>query len=406
MMCRLFVIITLMIASFTVSAEAFTVNLKNVKLSDLAQVVYGDILKNSYTLHPDFLLELAEVSVNWQNLNASQVDQLTRDLIRSKGFEVIQANNLLTVRKSATSDDDLMIYQVQNRSAKYLADMISKVMQKQQLGGRNLPAPSGAQSPVVPEASGSAASNFDRSALDQLAYACRPVECARLRKLLVQLDTPEANVMLRAVIYEVATTNNEGSAMQILANMARGNRLVGVSLGSTLAGASTLTIGAGGFNAIISALDTDSRFKSLSRPSLRVKTGGMAKFSVGSQVPILGSVSQDRNGNAVQAVDYRPSGTIFTVTPDVRGEIIDLTVTQELSSFAVTSIGVTNSPTLLQRLATSSLTLHDSEVIVFAGLEEEKDDLAESKFLGLFPLSKKTTKAKSEILLFIEAQKI
>jgi len=42
---------------------------------------------------------------------------------------------------------------------------------------------------------------------------------------------------------------------------------------------------------------------------------------------------------------------------------------------------------------------------VFAGLEEQKDDEAESHLFG-FSLGKKKNSSTSEVLLFIEAQRI
>ena len=38
-------------------------------------------------------------------------------------------------------------------------------------------------------------------------------------------------------------------------------------------------------------------------------------FSVGQDVPLLGSVSYAYNGQAVQSVEYRSSGVIFNILP-------------------------------------------------------------------------------------------
>lgn len=402
-MKKLCLFLLFLLPSFTWCAPV-SINLHPVRLSDLARVVYGDLLKNSYTMQGEFLLDESQVSINWQNISTKKADELTRELIKSKGFDISESGKLLSIRRTVSADDDLLLYQVKNRSSKYLADMLAKLVNVKQLGSRGLPAPSGSVS-SVPEESGSASSNFDRSALDQLVYACKPSECVRLRSLLGQLDTVEPNVMLRAVIYEVATSKAQGSAINIAAKLIGNGISLDASLGTALSGASTLKINAGGLDAVISSLDTDSRFKTLSRPSLRVKTGSTAKFSVGSQVPILGAVSYDKNGTPVQSVEYRPSGTIFTVTPDIRSDSIDLVVNQELSSFAVTTSGVNNSPTLLQRTASSTLTLHDKEVIVFAGLEDQKDDQADSHLFGWL-LGTKKNSTSSEVLLFIEASRI
>ena len=156
---------------------------------------------------------------------------------------------------------------------------------------------------------------------------------------------------------------------------------------------------------MLAVLDQDSRFKVVSRPQLRVRTGAQAKFSVGQQVPVLGAISYDKNGNSLQSVDYRQSGTIFTVRPDIRDEVVDLDISQELSSFVTTTTGVNNSPTLLQRTASSQLSIKPGEVVVFAGLEESRDEKAGSNFFG-FSLGSRENNSSSEVLLFIEAQAI
>lgn len=399
----------LLILFFLIPSLSFpapvTIDLHPVTLPDLVRIVHGDMLNQSFTLGADFLQDKTEVSINWKNISPKLVASMTHDMITSRGYEMIEDGRVLTIRRPVAADNGLLIYPVKYRSAKYLADLINKVAGFSQMGSRGLPAPSGSVSNVS-EVAGSASQVFDRSALDQLVYSCSVDDCARLRSMLVQLDTVEPNVILRAVIYEVSSAHNEGSAIDLAASVVRGGKSLGVSLGSTLSGGASASFSVGGLDAVISSLDSDSRFKSLSRPLLRVKTGGTAKFSVGQSVPVLGSVAFDNNGNAVQSVEYHPSGTIFTVTPDIRGDVIDLVIFQELSSFAVTTSGVNNSPTLLQRTASSTLSLHQKEVIVFAGLEEVKEAEADENLFGFIPVSSKKNNSKTEVLLFVEAEKI
>jgi general secretion pathway protein D len=85
--------------------------------------------------------------------------------------------------------------------------------------------------------------------------------------------------------------------------------------------------------------------------------------------------------------------------------VVDLNITQELSSFVVTTTGVNNSPTLMQRSATSTLGIKPGEVVLFAGLEETHEDETNARFFG-FNIGKKTNDSTSELLLLIEAQKI
>jgi len=66
----------------------------------------------------------------------------------------------------------------------------------------------------------------------------------------------------------------------------------------------SVTFKSASIDAVFSALSTDSRFKSISNPSLRVKSGSSARFSVGSDVPVLGAVQFDKAGNPIQSVEY------------------------------------------------------------------------------------------------------
>jgi len=378
-----------------------SVALHEVKLIDLARVVYGDLLHRSYTFDSAFTHSPDDVSVNWEKLPAKQIESMTAELFGAHGFDLQQVGKVLHIRKAEKFDNEVLVYSPRFRSARYLSDVLKKVADANQLGSRGLPA--SGQFQQVQGGEGTASAQVDKSAPDQLAYECTPSQCLRYRSLLTQLDTPEAQVMLRAAIYEVGTTKGQGSAIQIAASLFKGG--LTASAGASIAGAPSLHLAGPNLDAVFSALDSDSRFKVVSRPILRVKTGGNAKFSVGQQVPTLGAVTMDNQGNAVQAVEYRQSGTIFTVSPDVRADLVDLSITQELSSFVATTTGVNNSPTMLQRTASSQLTIKEGEVVVFAGLEEAKDDDTESRFFG-WSLGKKSNVTSSEVLVFIEAQRI
>jgi type II secretory pathway component GspD/PulD (secretin) len=156
------------------------------------------------------------------------------------------------------------------------------------------------------------------------------------------------------------------------------------------------------------ALDTDSRFKVLSSPSLRVGSGQTASLTVGDDVPVLGAVTYPNGGGApVQSVDYRSSGVLFSISPVVRDASIAVKVDQQVSSFVATTTGVNNSPTLTKRQLTTSVSLADGDVVVIGGLRQNKDGDVSSHvpFLPFFGNKTKDNSA-SEILLFLQLKKI
>jgi len=184
------------------------------------------------------------------------------------------------------------------------------------------------------------------------------------------------------------------------------SKIVGFNVGSSPAsGSSTLSIGAGGFSAVISALDSDSRFKTLSRPSVRVRSGFQAKFSVGQDVPVLGQSTLDKNGNPVQSINYMSSGDILSVTPDVHEKIIDLVVSQEISSFTATTSGVNNSPTLLKRSVSTNLSLKPDETVAIAGLNDSSTDNSRNRLFG-YSVGHSDIDSETEIIVFLNVDKI
>ena len=410
---RLYIEVLYLVAAFlflSISdsrAADYSMQLNDVRVIDLARIVYGDVLSRSYIFDDEAMRSLDAVSVDWKGLKKPEVEAMVRDILSMRGFSIEEKGAVLLVRKRDVpqKETEVLVYIPHHRSARYLADIVAKVEGSQQLGARGLPATSAFQQTAVTQQEGdnSAASVVDRSASDQLAFRCEVSRCDKLRKILEQIDTPEAQVILRAAVYEVGTTQGQGSAIQIAAKLLQGKLML--TAGTTLAGASQLHLSAPNLDAVLSVLDQDGRFKSISRPMLRVRTGSSAKFSVGQQVPVLGAISHDNIGNAIQSVEYRQSGTIFTVQPDVRQDVIDLNVSQELSSFIATTTGVNNSPTLLQRTANSQLSIKPGEVIVFAGLEEQKEDESGLHLFG-YSLGKNKSTTSSEVLLFIEAERI
>lgn len=386
----------------------YSIQLNNIRVADLARIVFGDVLHKSFVLDDEVIQAQDAVTLNWVNVDAPRIDSMTRDLLRLRGFELQSSGGVVLVRKRTKTDDDLLVYQPLNRSAKYLSDVLANVAGVQQVGGRPVASSVPTQSALQnqSEVPASVSGQMDRAATDQLAYQCAPANCERLRKLLAQLDTPEAQVVLRAALYEVGTTKGEGSALQLVAHvLSAGNSDLSVSAGSVLSGSNQLGVIAGGLDAVVSLLDQDSRFKSVARPMLRVRSGALAKFSVGQSVPILGAATLDRNGNPVQSIEYKPSGTILTVQPDIRRDVIDLNITQELSSFVQTTTGVNNSPTLMQRTANSQLGIKPGEVVLFAGLEQQTESESNSRIFG-FNVGKQSSEGTTQVLLFIEALRI
>ena len=123
--------------------------------------------------------------------------------------------------------------------------------------------------------------------------------------------------------------------------------------------------------------------------------------------PVLGQVSYV-DGRPVQSIDYRSSGVIFNVQPQIRAATIDLNIHQQLSNFAKTETGVNNSPTLIKREVNTDVSLKDGDIILLGGLAENKDSNADTglSFLPSWFGTTATEKAKTDIIIVLQARKI
>ncbi|WP_296559991.1 hypothetical protein [Pigmentiphaga sp.] len=242
---------------------------------------------------------------------------------------------------------------------------------------------------------------------DALVFRGTTKDIAKLSRLLDQVDVRQGEVMVRGQVFEVASNGAEGSAFSLALSLLNGNVTAGLSAPATLDG--FVRIKNSSVDAVFAALSSDSRFRTLSAPSLRVRSGAVGRFSVGQDVPVLGAVSYPGNGNApVQSVEYRSAGVIFDLAPIVRHAVVDLTVGQQLSNFVVTQTGVNNSPTLTKREVRTSLSVTDDDIVIIGGLAENRENAGRVgfSFLPDWMRSETGQSSRSEILLVLQVTRL
>lgn len=405
-----------------IAAETFELAFPNpIKISELARIVYGEILEQNYILEADLLKDDTAIVSGLRNLSKKTVDQAFRNVLEQQGFKVSKIDGVNYIRKRGLQDGfELFYYRPKYRPSAYLMDLSSSLFKEGAFTShRTVPSAAGgaslAGSTGVPAAgekkSGSptsAAGQMDKDT-DVLIFQGPQKEIDLLKKLLVQVDVPKGEVVVKGVVYEVSTSKNDGTAYGLALNILSGKFGLSAGLIKNLGNTVTLhNTGSIGLDVMASALSNDNRFKVLSSPNIRVKSGSTARFSSGADVPVVGAVQLDRNGNPFSSVDYKPSGVILNIVPEVRDGHIELTVNQQLSNFIPTTSGVNNSPTLLKRELTTSITAPNDDVIVLGGLTEEKvnHDRNGLSFLPAFLHSVGDSDSKTEILLLLQVQKI
>lgn len=210
---------------------------------------------------------------------------------------------------------------------------------------------------------------------NRIIFTGTATDYAQLRTLLQTLDTPAPQVVIEVMIAEVTLSDVTRLGINFSGTDVRGDGVLtggteGISVG---AAGGLITFVGPEFRARINAEASNNRVNILQRPQLVVRSGGTARFQVGTDVPIITSqratdTSQNGNGTDVlQSVQYRQTGVILDLKPVVYGDRVDIQISQENSSAGAAPAGIA-SPTILNRSLTTQIAISDGWTGVLGGL--------------------------------------
>lgn len=282
-----------------------------------------------------------------------------------------------------------------------------------------------------------------------LVITAPPAMFRSLREVIRQLDIRRAQILIEAVIAEVAEevadeigvqwqatpddfdgsgaiggTNfpTRGGGGGILGIAAQPEALAaqpGLNLGYlrgsvTLPGSDTPILQIG---ALIRALRGDSRSNILSTPSIVTLDHQEAEISVGQEVPFVGGefttpIVGGNQVNPFRTIERREVGLRLTVTPHVNeGDAIVLDIDKEVSSLAPRPAGAVDLVTNKRTLRTSVL-VPDGNLLVLGGLIDEDvastvqkvPGLGDVPVLGNLFRSRSSTKLRRNLMVFLRPQ--
>jgi general secretion pathway protein D len=169
--------------------------------------------------------------------------------------------------------------------------------------------------------------------------------------------------------------------------------------------------------ASLSAYAQDSKLNILSAPHILATNNKEAKIDIGSEVPILKTMTTPTTGGTDVAtntvtndIEYRSTGVILTVTPHVNeGGYVTLDLQQEVSEAQENTLGGTTSPIIRKRNAKTTMVVKDDQTLVVGGLIQEtrtnsREGLPWLNKLPIFGFlfgSNQTRLVKTELVLFI-----
>lgn len=213
---------------------------------------------------------------------------------------------------------------------------------------------------------------------------------------LHQIDVPQLQVAINVTMAEIRLNDDLRYGVQYFL---KSNSLgLGGDEGSIgIFGAAANAIGrqVPGFNfilgsesnpdIIIDAFDQITDVQVLSSPSLVVMDNELAQFQVGDQIPVVTRTVtgvQDANAPVSNEVVYRDTGVILKVRPRVsQNGVVSMVIEQEIS--AVTGGAASLTPTISNRLVSSSISVVDGQTVLLGGLISEQADGSKSGIPGL-----------------------
>lgn len=306
-------------------------------------------------------------------------------------------------------------YEPKFRSVAFLASQLAGLFSGWHFAGGSAATSASAVSAAVSPASGSgvgggASSMASGYAQPQQAVPARLVaigpaaERARVFAVLEQLDRPVPSLVVQVGVYEVDVSDSDQSAIAVVGKILGAAVQIGGSVAQSVAQGSTaaLTVNVGGFQAVAQALDSSSLAHTVTKPVLRTSSGVLASFAVGDSVPTLGSVSYAGTASTpVQSVQYQQSGVVFSVVPVVIGETIDVALYQSISSFTATTVGVTSSPTLQNRVLSSDVIVKPGSVVILGGLMQNTDAKGSAGWWFVPDLTRSRSSGRTEMVLVL-----
>lgn len=244
-----------------------------------------------------------------------------------------------------------------------------------------------------------------------------PSDLNTLGELIDLIDRPLPQVRIEAIITQVQLEDNESrgiDSFRLDYNLSGSNE---INTGFTTDAGSEVGMSLKNFSLdlVLGTAESRSNVRIISTPVVVVSHNQEAVINVSQSRPIVTSStsSLDSNNNTRSTVEYRDIGIQLRVTPLIGS---DGTVQMEIEQLIENVIGEpvdidgNEQPVIGKREATSYLSVNDGDVVVLAGLQENRQNQSRGSLEGLgdLPLLGRLFKSKgedyrrTELIIFIK----
>lgn len=389
---------------FITSAAAQPVNLdmQQVNMQEFTQAVIKSILDKDYVISSDVELSDRKLSVQLKNQTPEQLLTFLRTQLKNDNLDLVDREGVLYVEKIQSNPDTDTLQNNQPSDDSQSLTNISQKIPTEFFIYKSRHRPLTEFNQFFTSVRGSSGAGGLQSVTidnDLALVRGRPEFVNMAKSVLYKYDRPIDEIEVKASIVEYSTTDQTTIGIFSALKLLEGK--LNISIGNNLEFRDFISIKTSTFNAVLSAISNDSHFNILESSTIRLVSGKVGRINVGQEVPVLGQLTFDANGRPIQSVSYRPSGLLVDIKPFVVGENVHAEINQQLSSFAQTQTSNIDSPTLLNRQLSTSLTAPFNQVVLIGGLDEQKDTLAAAKLFGL-TIGKNDVKTKTSLFLILE----
>lgn len=202
-----------------------------------------------------------------------------------------------------------------------------------------------------------------------------PDRIARMKEKIAEIDVPVQSVILETTFVEL----DQSGAKNLGLDFANANNQIGVANFDTGAFipsgfATNRGLSSAALQAALYAQVQAGRGRIVSQPRIAAQSGATAKIITGNAIPIQTAITLSGVNGVSQQVQYVNVGVTLQIAPRVSSDgFVTTHVYCVVSSVTGSSGGY---PTISQREAQTSATVHDGETFVIGGLTE--DDLQKS----------------------------
>lgn len=412
---RFWLFLGLLVAA-SAHADPVTLDFRAVTVPELADVVFRKIMRRDYMLGAGLGGSDPKITLSIKGAESSEVGDLVSAALAEHGIAVDLNARVIRVYRGGTnatgtgSPESVAPYMnqgvpvgqasgtsmgIETTQAQLLPVIPEKIVSYRPKG-RSVDFLEG----VVKLAGGVVVEG--KGEKNMIVYGGSADAVEKINSILKEIDSVTPGLMVKAALIEFTESKTESRSFQLALTALAGKLGVALSAGAQLANAitwkgSTLT-------AALSAIEGDSRYRYVAEPQLRVSDGEKAKLVVGAEVPTRGISTLDKNGNPVQSVQYRTAGVVITVEPKVMNGSVVVKIGQQVSSFAMTTTSNIDSPTMLKRETETTVRARPGELIVLAGLDEQRNSKTSNglSWLPEFLRGNSMDEGRSQLLLFLE----